>query len=72
MSNGSKKCLKKVGYSKSLKSKASNFSLDINGNSTSDKKEVAEELNTHFATVAKELVDNHPQLSGIYGEKHYR
>ena len=47
------KCLKENGYSESLKSKASNSSLGINGNSTSGKKEVAEHLNSHFATIAK-------------------
>ena len=64
------KCLKETGYSTKTKPGDYTISLEVDGQITSEKMKVADHLNTHFSSVAQQLVSRLPPPSGVYGEKH--
>ena len=66
------KSLKQLGYSKRMKTKNSNITLDLGNTITSDKGIVATGFNEYFSSVARELVGKLPGQTGLYGESHVR
>jgi len=64
------KSLKHLGYSKRLKTKNTNITLDLGNNITSEKEIVADTFNMYFSSVARKLVEKLPGQTGQYGEGH--
>lgn len=64
------KSLSQLGYSKQMKTKDSNITLDLGNTITSDKGVVAAGFNDYFSSVARNLVEKLPGQTGQYGEIH--